>query len=271
MVIPPSGKPPVTGADGVTTLPGGGTIVTAYGIIVEAPSGTTIDGDGVILIGYGGGKINYGVLKLNIKEDAAIIPDYGAPLGFTVVSYLPFYDVGVYDWYYEYVMFAYAHILFRGTSDTAFSPDEPMTRAMFAMVLANLEGVNLAPYSTSRFSDVPYGEWYTAAVEWAADKGLVKGVGNGMFDPDSPITREQMALMLFNYIAYKNLAVQAGYVDTFADEYAISEWAFEAVKTVQYMGIVSGKPGNMFDPQGLATRAEVATIFMRFSGFAGAT
>ena len=177
----------------------------------------------------------------------------------------PFSDVKSTDWFYEYVAAAHANGLMVGTSPTMFSPDASMTRAMFARILANLERVDFSAYTTSRFTDVPVGQWYTSAIEWAADKSIVSGIGNNKFDPDADITREQMAVMLYNYIEFKNIslpAIQAA--AAFADESSVSLWAIGAVRAIKSAGIITGKPGNLYDPKTTASRAEVATIFARF-------
>jgi hypothetical protein len=105
----------------------------------------------------------------------------------------------------------------------------------------------------------------TSAVEWAADMGIVTGIGNNMFAPNANVTREQMAVMLYNYINFKGISLPVNNIPAaFADEGEISSWAINAVKSIQAAGIISGRPGNLFDPQATATRAEVATIFARF-------
>jgi hypothetical protein len=167
-------------------------------------------------------------------------------------------------WAIRNITFAAARGLFIGVGNDLFNPDGSMTRAMFAQVLANIEGVDLSEYKTSRFTDVKAGAWYAPAVEWAADAGIVSGYGSGLFGPEDNITREQMALMLMNYVTYKGYELPAGQTTAFNDEANISSWAYDAVKRVQAAGIIVGKPGNVFDPQGTATRAEVATIFAQF-------
>lgn len=176
-----------------------------------------------------------------------------------------FSDVKTTDWFYESVIFVVENGLFNGTSDTTFSPNSSMTRAMFATVLARLDGADLSGYTTSRFSDVASGQWYTAAIEWAADNSIVSGVGGGEFSPNASITREQMAVMLDRYIQYKNYSLpQTSSASVFADDEQISSWAKDAVYSIQKAGVITGKPGNLFDPQGTATRVEVATVFARF-------
>jgi hypothetical protein len=176
-----------------------------------------------------------------------------------------FKDVGQH-WATPYITFVSARGLFGGYADGSFSPNTPMTRAMFAQVLANIEGIDLSVYRASRFTDVAAGAWYAPAVEWAALVGIVGGMGDGHFAPEASITREQMATMLANYISFKGYTLPPASQTTtaFNDEASIAPWARDAVKMMQAAGIISGRPGNIFDPQGTATRAEVATIFARF-------
>ena len=175
-----------------------------------------------------------------------------------------FGDIGGH-WSAESIGFVAARELFNGTGGGAFSPDASMTRAMFAAVLARLDGADLAGYKSSSFSDVPSNEWYTAAIEWAAQNGVVSGTGEGKFDPAANITREQMALMLSRYITYKsyNLEDMAS-AAAFGDADEISTWAKDAVADMQRAGIISGRPGGLFDPAAIASRGEVAAIFARF-------
>lgn len=154
--------------------------------------------------------------------------------------------------------------LFKGVDSSRFAPDTAMTRAMFITVLARFSGEDLAPYTSSRFVDVAPGQWYTQAVEWAADRRITSGTGDGNFHPNDTITREQMAVMLQQYLQYKGgeLPAAADKV-TFNDEAKISSWSKEAVQAMQQAEIISGKPGNAFDPQGTATRAEACTMLSR--------
>jgi hypothetical protein len=167
-------------------------------------------------------------------------------------------------WAGGYIAFVAARGMFNGDGAGTFSPDGSMTRAMFAQVLANIEGVDLSAYKTSRFTDVKAGAWYAPAVEWAAGVGIVNGYGGGLFGPGDDITREQMAVMLMNYVTYKGYELPEEQTAAFEDEAKIASWAYDAVNRVQAAGIIVGKPGNVFDPKGVATRAEVATIFARF-------
>lgn len=156
--------------------------------------------------------------------------------------------------------------LFKGTSDTTFSPNDKVNRAMFATILYRLHK-EPAVTGASQFPDAVQGSWYYNAVIWAAENKVVLGMSDGTFAPNQQITREQMAAMLYRY------AVYAGHAnDTiqplvgFKDHESVSSWAEEAMAWAVDNGYITGKPGDLLDPKGLATRAEAATILMRFLG-----
>mgnify|MGYP001397158886 CR=1 FL=1 len=155
--------------------------------------------------------------------------------------------------------------LFAGTSETTFSPDLVMTRAMMATVLWATEGSPVADYRMD-YDDVSAGDWYAEAVRWATSEGVVSGVGGGRFDPNSPITREQMAVMLYAYTIYKGYDIdQDGKAAQEFNDYSdISDWAVAAMEWAVNAGMIGGKPGNILDPGGYATRAEVATILRNY-------
>ena len=184
----------------------------------------------------------------------------------------PFEDVPEDKWFYASVKYANQNNLFKGTSDTTFEPNTPMNRAMFCRVLANLEGVdNENNLTVDRFSDVLSGKWYTKAVKWAADAGIVSGYPGGIFLPEQKITRQEMCLMLANYAKYlgiyDDLAKKEDNGVAFADAAKIATWASEAVNVMKNNGYIVGKPIDgtyEFQPQATATRAEVATIFRAF-------
>jgi len=148
-----------------------------------------------------------------------------------------------------------------GYGKNKYAPQEITTRAQFARMLVVMAGVDLSKYTTSRFVDVPINQWYASSVEWAAEKGIVDGVGNGRFNPDAPVTREQMAVMILRFAGYMGFKLPASVTEiSFADNSKISAWAIDAVKTVQKAGIASGRQGNAFDPRANATRAETAKM-----------
>ena len=175
-----------------------------------------------------------------------------------------FTDVSKSDWFYKYVDFVTDEEYFVGTSETTFSPEMSMTRAMFVVVLAALEGAkvdnNVAP-----FADVPAGTWYSGAVKWAADNGVVAGVGDNKFAPDTAISREQMAAMMDAYVDWHSAKHGESHklkaqVKGFGDSAKIASWATEAVENCRVWGLIAGAPDGNYYPQNTATRAEVATV-----------
>lgn len=179
-------------------------------------------------------------------------------------STIPFTDVPADQWYYNAVVFVYENNLFAGTSATTFTPAKNMTRGMMVQVLFNM--TDGAKKSDVKFDDVPDGKWYSDAVSWAAKNGIVTGVGNNRFAPLSDITREQMALMLYNYANYMKIKLpNTRTAGSFVDASSISSWAKDAVNAMYAAEIINGKDGNRFDPLGFATRAHGAEIFMNYS------
>ncbi|MCL2773750.1 MAG: S-layer homology domain-containing protein [Oscillospiraceae bacterium] len=206
--------------------------------------------------------IPYGVYNTETKSitfDATRTGEYDA-----IYNEREFNDISG-NWAEKYIDFITA----RGLADAMdangdFEPGMPVSRAMFANMFANLERADLSKYTTSNFDDVKSGQWYFGAVEWAADNGIMDGTGDGKFEPNKLVTREEMSVMLDRYVKYKGWAVKASNEKTaFADDGSISDWAAEAVSDMQQAGIITGKPGNIYDPQGITTRAEYATIFAR--------
>ena len=184
----------------------------------------------------------------------------------SMVAPLPFIDVAATDWFYSYVRTVWENQLFQGSSHNTFEPESSMTRAMFVQVLANLDGVNLSNYANQSpiFGDVGVLMWYFPAIQWAAGQGIISGLDNTYFAPNQPITREEMALLLNNYIVSRDINLPQDETAAFADYASISECALEAVMAIQSAGIIVGHPNGNFAPNDTATRAEVAAIFTRF-------
>ena len=176
---------------------------------------------------------------------------------------LPFTDVRESDWFYEDVAFAYENGLFAGTSDTTFSPNASMTRAMLVTVLYRLEG-QPAVNGRSGFSDVQYNGYYEDAVTWAADNGIVNGTSTTTFSPNANVTREQMAAILYRYAQHKkyNTAASSG-LNGFTDYATVSGYAVTPMQWSVAEKLVNGSAGKLM-PTGNATRAQVAAILHRF-------
>ena len=173
-----------------------------------------------------------------------------------------FTDVPAGAWYAEAVSFVVARGLFQGDSATTFAPNADMNRAMLVTVLYRLSG-DSAPAQSAGFTDVAAGTWYADAVAWAKANGIVSGVSSSQFAPAQSITREQTAAILSRYSAYKGHTLPTGSAD-FADRDQISDYAQQAVASMQAAGLIQGRENNRFAPKEKSTRAEVATILMRY-------
>ena len=171
-----------------------------------------------------------------------------------------FTNVAPNAWYKDAVQYAYAGGLMTGVSADAFAPEQTTTRAMIVSILARLEGVTSA--QAAGFADVS-DEWYATAVNWAASAGVVSGTGDGNFSPNAAITREQLAAMLMNYSAWKGEDVSAR-ADLSAYSDQPSTWAEETMSWAVAEGLISGVTNTELQPQGNATRAQVAAILQRF-------
>jgi hypothetical protein len=265
-VTTPEGKPPIENPDGSTTLPGGGTVKTPGGTEIDVPGGTTIDKNGTVTVGEGKAKISTsGGWTFNVGEGSIIILDADAPLGYRIVFENPFNDVGEGAWYYDDVAFVYTLGLFAGTSETTFSPNSTTTRGMLVTVLARLSGADLSKYTNGSFDDVDANEYYAASVAWARDMGIVSGTGGNNFAPNTEVSRQDLAVIVARFadFADKQLPETRSSAD-FLDSADVADYAKDAIEAFFKAGIISGRPGNLFDPKGQATRAEVAAILHRF-------
>lgn len=154
--------------------------------------------------------------------------------------------------------------LFTGTEQGKFSPDKSMTRGMFVTVLGRLAKADVSEYKKSTFSDVKTNAYYMGYIEWAVKNNIVKGIGEGEFAPEQPISREQMAVIITNYAKATGLELKKVNAEIyFADNDRIEGYAKEAVKNMQTAGIIKGRDGNLFEPKGTATRAEVSAVITR--------
>ena len=187
--------------------------------------------------------------------------------GVTAIARFPFTDVVAGTWYYGAAAYAYNNGLFAGMTPTTFAPNATMTRAMLVSVLWRLAG-EPAPKAPNTFVDVPDGAWYTDAVTWAAENGVVSGIGGSRFDPSGFVTREQTAEILYNYAHSKGYDVSArADLTVFPDAGSVSGWAEKALSWANAAGLINGtvRDGQtILDPQGSASRAQVAMILMNY-------
>lgn len=172
---------------------------------------------------------------------------------------LPFTDVAENAWYAQAVRYVYENGLMAGTSATAFTPDATTSRSMIATILWRMAGSPVVNYAMD-YTDVAQGQWYSEAIRWAASEGIMGGYGNGLFGTNDPITREQFALMLWNYAGKpeSNRSLTA-----YPDWTSTSDWAQQAMAWAVEEGLISNLNGTLA-PQGTATRAQAAVMLMRF-------
>ena len=173
-------------------------------------------------------------------------------------------DLSTGAWYHMATDYVISNGLMTGTGETTFSPDMTTTRAMIVSIFYRLEGGPSVNYDMT-FDDVAQGEWYTEAVRWAASEGVVNGYSADEFGPNDPITREQMAAMLSNYAEYKGIDVSnRADLSVYVDESSISDWAYEVLSWANAEGMITGMTETTLEPQGNATRVQVAAILQRF-------
>ena len=225
---------------------------------------TDKNGDSVKLTDKGDGKYTFKMPASKVTVEAVFTAVEPEPEG------LPFTDVTSGDWFYDAVAYVYDKGMMEGTTDTTFAPTMNLTRSMIAQVLYNLEERPEAP-GAAGFTDVAAGAWYADAVNWAAARGIVKGYDTGAFGPEDSVTREQLAAILYRYAQAKGYDTTQGgmAVREFSDSASISDWAQEAMAWAVNAQVLSGKGNGVLDPQGTATRAEVAQMLMNFGEHVG--
>ena len=180
------------------------------------------------------------------------------------VSGLPFKDVKTADWFYNDVKYVYEKGMMAGTAADVFAPNATTTRAMIVTILYRLEG-SPAVTGTSAFVDVPAGQWYTDAVNWAAANQIVKGTSATTFAPNDSITREQMAAILYRYAQYKGYDVtKRADLSGYSDNGQVSAYAKDALAWANAAKLINGVTNTTLAPQGNATRAQVSAILHRF-------
>lgn len=215
------------------------------------------------------GKMVYQTAAL-VDEDGnvALLFDHASQYALVLDSKshdLPFTDLAANAWYTDAVAYVYRHDLMAGYGENLFGPDDDLSRAQLCQIIYNMEG-QPATSGSSVFTDVADGAWYADAVTWAASQGIVGGYGNGLFGPEDNITREQLASILYRYAQSKGYDTSVGEntnILSYTDALEISEYAIPAMQWACGAGIMEGNAGYL-TPQGDATRAQVATMLMRF-------
>ena len=178
----------------------------------------------------------------------------------SAASGLPFTDVAVDRWSYTYIKQMYDAGVVSGMTPTTFEPAGDVTRAQFVTMLAGLAKADVSKYPATSFRDVPEGAWYAPYVNWALANGIVSGTSATTFSPDAKITRQDMAVMLYQYTQRYDVALQQQTVTPFTDESSISAYALPAVQALHRAGVISGMPDGSFQPFGTATREQACVV-----------
>ena len=230
------------------------TITTQPAPGYELESLTVLDSRGseIALTDQGDGKYTFTMPARKVTVQASFAP---VPL--------PFEDVPPGAWYEEAVRYAYTHGIMEGMSDTTFVPGKSLTRAEAVQVLYNLEGQPTVSESAT-FPDLVY-QWYKPAIAWAEQTGVVDGYEDGTFQPGDSITRQEFAQMLYNYAKYKGYDLTAeGDLSAFPDGDSVQEWALSAMSWANGNELINGHDDGTLEPGGTTTRAQAASILMRF-------
>lgn len=209
---------------------------------------------------------SYEVAEELIKGSTTVctmLPETSATL--ILLKKMTFSDMDRDDWYYAAAAYAYHNGLMNGTGGGKFSPNGAAERAMLVTILWRTQG---SPTGASAdFSDVADGKYYTEAVSWAAENNIVTGFANGTFRPTQKMTREQLAVILYRYAQFRGDDVSArADLSAFSDASQVSSYAKDAMAWAVAEGLISGNSGKKLTPAGTATRAQLATILMRFFG-----
>lgn len=268
VLLPEGGCVSVADRDGKTvvfTIPGGGTVRPGTGGSIDLPGGASavIDGQ-TVTVPEGGGVFDPADFPKRESggssggHDSAGDSDVG-PLGPQSTWNNPYTDVPEQAWYSGAVRFVLENGLMGGYGDGRFGPGDPLSRAQLAQVLYSWSGKPAT--DGSPFADVPAGRWYTDAVAWAAETGVMSGYGGESFGPNDPVIREQLAAVLWRYAGSP---APSGPRPDFSDWEAVSGYAADALRWAVENGILYGRSGGLLDPGGEASRAEVAAVLMRY-------
>ncbi len=236
------------------TIPGGATVRIrwpgcGYGLTALETSGSGTS----TVVRSSVPDVQYGFLSVPVSGSTELTAESRAS---------SFADVPEGAWYADTVAFVSSHELMKGIGDGLFNPSGTTTRAETAALLYNLEGSPAA--GAPVFQDTPEGAWYTSGITWAAGHGLVNGYGGGLFGPGDLVTREQMAVILYNYATYRNHpgSTPADALSAFPDAGQVHSWAREAMSWAVSSGLISGSDGQL-KPQDLADRSQSAALIMR--------
>lgn len=198
---------------------------------------------------------SFAVVRLSSREQAAANTELPEEIGFSDIKN---------HWASDYIKEAVSKKLFSGVDDSRFAPDDTATRGMLVTVLGRMMGNENKRDTYHSFEDIKETDYYYPHVIWAYENGIAKGISDTSFAPDLTVTREQLAVMLYNCAKMRGLLSERKAASKFTDDELISEWAREAVYALAAENIIGGREDNSFDPKATATRAEIAVILVRF-------
>ena len=235
------------------------TVSPDEGYVLEQLTVKNGSGTELKLTDMGDGKFSFTMPAGDVSVLASFVKEQAQE------AVLPFTDVEEGAWYYDAVAYIYDKGMMTGVTDTTFEPDATTTRGMIVTMLYRLEG-EPAVDNAAAFADVAAGAWYEKAVAWASQNEIVNGYGDDLFGPNDAITREQMAAILFRYAQYKGLEAVTleENLGAFEDAGQISEYAVQAFNWAVGQHLITGVTDTTLEPQSSATRAQVATILMRY-------
>ena len=222
------------------------------------------DGNEITVRDRGNNEYTFTMPSSRVTIDVEFVEDTTVEEPVDEITEADFSDVSSSDWFYDAVNYVFSKGIMVGVTENSFAPNSSLTRAMIVQMLYSLEG-SPEVTGTAPFTDVAIGQWYTNAITWAASNNIVSGMGDGTFAPNNNITREQLAMILYNYAQLKGNAVTAsGNLAAFTDGNEVSDWAETAVRWAVGEGLMSGRGNGVLDPTETTTRAEAASMFMRF-------
>jgi hypothetical protein len=200
------------------------------------------------------------------SENIIEIVEEKTPFAVDIPAINPFADINEDDWFFDDLMYVYEYGLMKGTDDelNTFSPYVESSRGMIITLLYRMAGTPIVR-GENPFTDVSENDYYYDAIIWGAVNGIIFGVGNGIYSPDDAITREQLAAIIYRYQQFSGQIPSDVFEKIEFDDWdLIEEYAQAPVNALTMQGLILGKPGNLFDPKGLAIRAEMATVFHRY-------
>ena len=247
----------------IILVDGSARLTIGSGTVINITTGQTVDSGGELIRGnrYMAAENTSASVAMTLAGTVAL--DGNAAVGEAPAA-TAFSDVPAGHWAFEYVRQLADLKIVSGRGDGKFDPEGAMTRADFVTILGRLHGVDTSKYTTSGFSDVADGQYYTPYVKWASDNGIVSGYGDGKFGPSDRIQRSQMALIVVRYARFAGIPLsENGSGDKFADDAVIPSWAKAEVYTARNSGLINGVGGNAFSPADGASRAQVCAIISR--------